>query len=231
MNPLFSKMLQWVDLSFLGQTTFSLLVTLVLCGAIGLEREHVHRPAGVRTHLLVGLSSCLVMLTSHFLLRKYDGQITIDITRLSAQILSGIGFLGAGTIIREGYSVKGLTTAASLWSVACIGIASGAGFYSGATILTIIILGALAYLKIRRKSPSIFFIKILLENVDETLVSVEKLLDEYHIFVHQIEITPFVKSSQRMVKIKISMPPELNGIRFILQQIETLEGVISTSIE
>lgn len=231
MHPVVSYLLKLVDWPFFGQTILALVVTLLLCGAIGLEREHVHRPAGVRTHLLVGLSSCLVMLTSQFLLRKFQGEITIDITRLSAQVLSGIGFLGAGTIIREGYSVKGLTTAASLWSVACIGIACGSGFYSGATILTIIILGALAYMKNRRKASTILYLKIILNNVDETLQPVEKLLEDYHIFVHQVEITSFVKDTQRMVKIKLSMPPELNSLGFVVQQIEAIDGVISTSVE
>ncbi|MBQ5677407.1 MAG: MgtC/SapB family protein, partial [Clostridia bacterium] len=87
-------------------------------GFIGYEREHSHRPAGFRTHILVSVGSALVMLTSVYIAK--DQGLTTDVTRMSAQVLSGIGFLGAGTILREGFSVKGLTTAASLWAVACI---------------------------------------------------------------------------------------------------------------
>ena len=109
-------------------------VTTILSGFIGFEREHSHRPAGFRTHILVAVGSSLVMLTSVYI---FDSQgMTGDVTRMSAQVLSGIGFLGAGTILREGFSVKGLTTAASLWAVACIGIAVGAGFYAGALVAT-----------------------------------------------------------------------------------------------
>ena len=231
MEVSFTNLMQWLDLPFLGYTATALFVTLLLCGAIGLEREHVHRPAGIRTHLLVGLSSCLVMLTSQFLFRKYQGIIAFDITRLSAQVLSGIGFLGAGTIIREGYSVKGLTTAASLWSVACIGIACGSGFYVGAVLLTIIILSALAYMKNRARSASKLFLHVTLENVDDTLSQIEKLLQEYRIFIHNIEIQPNEKQNERNVNIKLSLPPELNSIHFIAERITKIEGVMHANIQ
>ena len=117
----------------------------LLSGIIGYEREHSHRPAGFRTHILVSVGSALVMLTSVYI-AKDQGMVT-DVTRMSAQVISGIGFLGAGTILREGFSVKGLTTAASLWAVACIGIAVGAGFYAGAFVATVVIYLTLNSLK------------------------------------------------------------------------------------
>ena len=122
-------------------TEFHLIVRLLLAalfGAlIGIEREHAKRPAGLRTHVLVCVSACLVMLTAEFI-SKF-GYSPYDITRLGAQVISGIGFLGAGTIIRNGNTVKGLTTAASLWAVACVGLATGIGFYMGATLATVVI--------------------------------------------------------------------------------------------
>ena len=104
------------------------LVAILVSGAIGWERERAGRPAGFRTHILVGFSACLVMLSGSFLALG----TSVDPTRMAAQVVSGIGFLGAGTIIHEGPTIKGLTTAATLWTVGCIGIASGAGFYLGA---------------------------------------------------------------------------------------------------
>lgn len=98
------------------------------------------RPAGFRTHILVCIGSTLITLTGIFLFNQYNSITTIDPSRLSAQIISGIGFLGAGTIIKEGSSVKGLTTAAGLWAVAGIGIAIGSGFYVGSLVSTIFIL-------------------------------------------------------------------------------------------
>jgi putative Mg2+ transporter-C (MgtC) family protein len=115
-----------------------LFVAAVLGGAIGLERELRERQAGLRTHLVVSVGSALFTLVSAYGFHNFDGKV--DPTRIAAQIVSGIGFLGAGAIIRQGLSVRGLTTAASLWLVAAIGMAAGAGYWDGALIAT---LGAL----------------------------------------------------------------------------------------
>ncbi len=113
-----------------------LALACLLGGIIGFEREHVHRPAGFRTHILVCVGSALVMITSEYIYYNFSSHVNTDPARLGAQVISGIGFLGAGTIIKEGISVKGLTTAASLWAVSCVGIAVGIGFYGGAFIAT-----------------------------------------------------------------------------------------------
>jgi putative Mg2+ transporter-C (MgtC) family protein len=102
---------------------------IVLGGAIGFEREHSGHAAGLRTHLLVGLASTLFMLVStqftFFQRYEKDDLITVDTSRIAASVVSGIGFLGAGAILRTGLSIQGLTTAASLWLVAALGLASG----------------------------------------------------------------------------------------------------------
>jgi len=115
-----------------------IFVAAAFGGAIGLERELRERQAGLRTHLVVSVGSALFTLVSAYGFHNFDGKV--DPTRIAAQIVSGIGFLGAGAIIRQGLSVRGLTTAASLWLVAAIGMASGAGYWDGALIAT---LGAL----------------------------------------------------------------------------------------
>lgn len=110
----------------------------IVGGFIGLDRVKKRRPAGIKTHALVCLGSALVMVTSEFISIKYS--ISTDITRMPAQVISGIGFLGAGTIIVTGKNqIKGLTTAASLWFTACCGLAIGVGFYFG-TILSVVLL-------------------------------------------------------------------------------------------
>ena len=111
-----------------------LFVAAALGGAIGLERELRERQAGLRTHLVVSVGSALFTLVSAYGFAEFDGKV--DPTRIAAQIVSGIGFLGAGAIIRQGLSVRGLTTAASLWLVAAIGMAAGAGYWEGALIAT-----------------------------------------------------------------------------------------------
>ena len=136
-----------------------------LGGIIGLERERNKQPAGLRTHILVCIGATLVMLCNIFIYDKYKGVTNIDPARLGAQVISGIGFLGAGTIIKEGLSIRGLTTAASLWVVACLGIAIGVGFYTGAFITTgfilviLIFFSKFEYLLNIKTSKSILIIK------------------------------------------------------------------------
>jgi putative Mg2+ transporter-C (MgtC) family protein len=111
-----------------------LAVAAALGAAIGLEREWRERQAGLRTHLLVSVGSALFTLVSAYGFSNFGARV--DPTRIAAQIVTGIGFLGAGAIIRQGLSVRGLTTAATLWLVAAIGMAVGAGYWQGALIAT-----------------------------------------------------------------------------------------------
>lgn len=118
--------------------TIRLLLSILFGGIIGIERESVNRPAGFRTHILVCVGSTLTMLVSLYIFELYEGRTSVDPARIAAQVVSGIGFLGAGTILREGATVRGLTTAASLWTVAAIGLAIGSGFYFAAGITTVL---------------------------------------------------------------------------------------------
>ena len=124
-----------------GISLLSICVRLCLCvlcgGLIGLEREFKRRPAGFRTHILVCLGAAMTTLTGEYLL-LYT-QYETDIGRLGAQVVAGIGFLGAGTIITRRERVSGLTTAAGLWAAAIVGLAIGAGFYEGAVLTTILV--------------------------------------------------------------------------------------------
>ena len=129
-----------------------LALAAVLGGAVGIERELREREAGLRTHLLVSVGAALFTLVSaygfHDFLVSSGVLVRTDPTRIAAQIVTGVGFLGAGAIIRQGLSVRGLTTAATLWLVAAIGMACGAGYYSGAVITTagaLLTLGPLRY--------------------------------------------------------------------------------------
>lgn len=122
------------------QVFVRLTLSLVLCGLIGLERQLHRRTAGLRTHILVGLGSCLIMLTSLYIFDIYKKEVPLDPARIAAGVITGIGFLGAGAIIRDNEGIKGLTTAASLWVVAGIGLASGCGFYNAALFSTALVL-------------------------------------------------------------------------------------------
>ncbi len=121
-----------------------LSLAAALGGAVGFERELRDREAGFRTHLLVAVGSALFTIAGAYGFREFltgdENVIRADPTRIAAQIVTGIGFLGAGAIIRQGLSVRGLTTAATLWVVAAIGLTAGAGYYSAAVITTVLAL-------------------------------------------------------------------------------------------
>ncbi|WP_422484382.1 MgtC/SapB family protein [Gudongella sp. DL1XJH-153] len=118
-----------------------LLISAVLGGVIGIEREASNRPAGFRTHILVSVGSTLIMLVSMYAIPQ-----PADRARIAAQVVSGIGFLGAGTILRTGSTIRGLTTAASLWVCAGIGLAIGSGYYFGGVVTAMIVLISLVVL-------------------------------------------------------------------------------------
>jgi putative Mg2+ transporter-C (MgtC) family protein len=134
------------------ESLLRLALAAVLGGLIGVERELREREAGLRTHLLVALGSALFTIVGaygfHDFISSGGAVVQTDPTRIAAQIVTGIGFLGAGAIIRQGLSVRGLTTAATLWVVAAVGMAAGAGYYSAAVITTGVVLVALWPLRI-----------------------------------------------------------------------------------
>jgi putative Mg2+ transporter-C (MgtC) family protein len=130
------------DLAFQVDVAIRLIISAVLGGVIGLEREIHGHPAGMRTHLLVSLGSGLFTVLSIFGFPAAEGA-PLDPSRVAAQIVSGIGFLGAGAIIKDGFTVRGLTTAASLWATAAVGMAAGAALHVIAVVATVIIVFSL----------------------------------------------------------------------------------------
>jgi putative Mg2+ transporter-C (MgtC) family protein len=122
------------------QIIIRLIISAVLGGIIGFEREkHKQKMAGLRTHIIVCVGSALIMLVSIYMFEIYSAYRTVDPSRIAASVITGIGFLGAGTIIRSGGSVMGLTTAASIWTVSGIGLAVGCGFYMAGYVTTVIV--------------------------------------------------------------------------------------------
>jgi len=143
---------EWIDI------LTHLLVATLAGGIIGLERSYHGRPAGFRTHTLVCLASSLLMLVTMYQHRWFAGAaletVRIDPTRMAQGVMTGIGFLGAGVIVREGLSVRGLTTAASIWITAAIGILAGAGFYSAVLMGSVITIGILTvFRKVENRMP------------------------------------------------------------------------------
>ena len=165
---------------------FQIVVHLVLAigagGIIGLERSHHGRPAGFRTHSLVCLASALLMLVtvnySKLLAIAALEGVPIDPTRMAQGIMTGIGFLGAGVIIKEGTNVRGLTTAASIWITAAIGVLIGVGFYFAAGISMVLTLGVLSVFRwIERKMPIEFYAKLCVGFLREARLPEAELRD------------------------------------------------------
>ena len=124
-----------------------ILVAVFLSAAIGLEREMWRHEAGLRTHILVCVGSTLIMLTSLHVFDIYKAQAPLDPTRIAAGVITGIGFLGAGAIMRSPEGVRGLTTASSLWVVAALGLSIGCGFFKASIFVTFIVLVVLLFLR------------------------------------------------------------------------------------
>lgn len=182
-----TNLLGSIDINFIGSIIIKLVTILILASIIGLERESNNKPAGFRTHILVGMSAVLVVICGSYL----HDNTGADASRIPAQLLSGIGFLGAGTILRNGYSVKGLTTAASLLATTCIGMAIGAGLYTVgivSTILVFIVLECTSSIGDRFEHRSLVKIKINLNNPKKNLKDIKDILENYAFETNEIKI-------------------------------------------
>ena len=157
-----------------------LVAALAAGGIIGLERSYRGRAAGFRTHALVCVASCLLMLVtvfeSYWVASIAASRVVIDPTRMAQGIMTGIGFLGAGVIVKEGLTVRGLTTAASIWITAAIGILTGIGFYVAAGLGTVLTLGTLSVFRwIEGKMPSEFYANFLVRFPRSGVMAEEEL--------------------------------------------------------
>ncbi len=198
----------------LWELALRLGVAAGLTGVIGLERELRERAAGLRTHMLVGVGSALFTIVSayawsDFVFNRDQGTI-LDPTRIAAQIVTGIGFLGAGAIIRQGLSVRGLTTAAGLWVVAAIGMAAGAGYYSAALIGTGIVLVGLGPIRWLEGAPLIRDLRRegrVLEidlRPGESLGGVLDVLHDRTVRISRVEIAD--EDDRRHVRVELDLP-------------------------
>ena len=205
-----------------------LFIAAILSGLIGYEREVHGRLAGFRTHILVGVGSTLIMLTSMYIFDIYSDRATPDPGRIAAQVVSGIGFLGAGTIIRFKASVRGLTTAASLWTVAGLGLAVGAGLFIPATFTTILVLAALFFLnRVERGMIRRDWYKSL--EIDtkagaSQLQEIRSLLSEYDVEIKDFDVKRSSSSEDLIIKISVKLLTNEYDNE-IISKIRDLDGV------
>lgn len=198
-----------------------LLASLVVGGLIGLERSYHGRPAGFRTHSLVCLSTSLLMLVTVYETRWFSsiapGRISLDPTRMAQGIMTGIGFLGAGTIIKDGLSVRGLTTAASIWITAAIGILIGIGFYFPAAVATILTLGTLSVFRwIENQIPAQFYAQFVIRFArNEAMPELEmrRMLEDYGFTIANLNYRLDVESDSFEYQMVIRTNSEDNASR------------------
>lgn len=206
-----------------------LFVAVLLGGIIGFERAERGREAGLRTHIMVCLGACLVMLISEYVVNTLN--MNTDVTRLGAQVISGIGFLGVGCIINDGDKIKGLTTAAGLWVTACVGLATGIGNYIVATATTVIMI--LVMLLITPLSKKILASKSKVAisvkaSSGEAFGSVYAFLENKVINITSIEKNPTTGAVKFVAVLSPMKDVDLN---ILLQDLYNIDGVIEVMRE
>ncbi|WP_010277361.1 MgtC/SapB family protein [Paenibacillus senegalensis] len=218
--------------------TIRLVLALILGGFIGLEREKNNHPAGLRTHILVCVGSALLMLLSIYGFAEFANEfnVRIDPARLAAQVIPGIGFLGAGTIIRTGLSIKGLTTAASLWVAAAIGLAVGAGFYYAAFLATAFVLLSLWILNIVEKKyftdKRTYWLKLTTTQKEGTLTQISSYLETKGVLVRKMKMEDV--DPQHPEKLQLSIMIIVNKPKLLAvmtDDLKAISGVQKISLE
>jgi len=214
-----------------------ILIALVLSGIIGFEREVKRHFAGFRTHILVGVGACLMMLLSLFgfevFIETYDN-VRFDPARIPSYVISGIGFLGAGTIIVYGGTIRGLTTAASIWAVAGIGLVVGAGMYAAAVFTTLVILISLVFLNNfeslfihkKKRNTAVADIEII-GHPDLKVEDIATSFEKKEIIITNLKITKS-EDNQKRIFVKVEEISEEERIT-IFEEISAMDNVKTIS--
>ena len=209
------------------QIFFKLILIVFLAGIVGFERESWKKPAGFRTYVLVGISAVLVMICGDLLYKDCGA----DPTRIPAQLLSGIGFLGAGTILRDGFNVKGLTTAAGLLAVTCIGLIVGAGFYIPAIIATFVVYCVLSYSHILSSNLEHYYfidLKICSSMPKTILGDIRKIFNKEKMEIMKIKVIDDDVEEFIKVEVKYKENIDINGLIAKIMAIESVKEVVET---
>lgn len=208
-----------------------LLLAAFLGSLIGLERERLLWAAGIRTHMMVCVGACLIMIVSAFGFSDILGtdHVTLDPSRIAAQVVSGIGFLGAGAILLRGDIVRGLTTAASIWTVAGIGLAAGSGLYLAAISTTILILIILVVIKpikekLKEKAGNTHVLKVTAKHGQMSMNLMQQTIKERTQHIKQFTIEPSDIADYDHVTITLSMVTKLTA-QEIMEELRKLPCV------
>ena len=212
---------------------FRLTLSCVLGGIIGYERQSRRKSAGLRTNVLVCLGSCLIMVLSEALYFNVEGRTNADPARLAAQVVSGIGFLGAGAIMKEGLTVTGLTTAACIWAVSGVGLAVGAGYYSGALFTTGLIfatLGTLSRIDEWVMHEKNLYLTIRAKDMPGQLMHISSCLDDLQLKVRGVKVKADEEHSDNLcIDFEVYNHRALKSV-IVIDAIKRIDGVISVDV-
>jgi len=218
------------------QIILRLVVAAVLGSIVGIERERLNWVAGLRTHMLVCVGSALFMIVSFCGFADVLSQehVALDPSRIAAQVVSGIGFLGAGTIVLRSKVVRGLTTAASLWTVAAVGLAVGGGLYVAATTATVLIVVILAGLKplerrlflTRRQAPPLLI--LIIDRREASLFAIETVLEAAHLPLQRMLIQHGESPDEDRLQITVRRTGT-TSVLSVTEQLRRIPGVRAIS--
>lgn len=217
-----------------ADTAVRLILSILLGGLVGYERQASNKAAGLRTHVLVCMGSCLIMILSMNVYRTVEGLTNADPARLAAQVISGIGFLGAGTIMKEGPLVTGLTTAASIWVVSAIGLAVGFGYYVGAilaTVLAFATLTVLYHLEQHLKARSKVTFVVTMINDRSKIEELCQILRMMSADLNDIEVEETHGGQELRVTLNISMRGGKDQMALVRKTFYNMHGVHGLSIQ
>lgn len=215
-------------------TAVRLILSILLGGLVGYERQASNKAAGLRTHVLVCMGSCLIMILSMNVYRTVEGLTNADPARLAAQVISGIGFLGAGTIMKEGPLVTGLTTAASIWVVSAIGLAVGFGYYMGAILATLLAFATLTVLyhfELRLKARSKVTLVVTMVNDRSKIEELCQILRMMSAELNDIEVDETNHGQELRVTLNISMRGGKDQMALVRKTFYNMHGVHGLSIQ
>lgn len=205
-----------------------LALSCLLGGMIGLERESVNRPAGLRTYTLVCMGSALAMIVSLEMYYQFHATVTADPGRIAAQVVSGIGFIGAGTIIREGATIRGLTTAAGIWVVGCIGLAIGAGLYLPAIATSILVLFILIYfVRFEERITGMRDYRafsLVIEDTPGQVGRVGSTVGDLGVSIKNIHLSRTDDQGRMEVELLVALPPNLDPTT-VIKKLSSVDGV------
>lgn len=211
-----------------------LTLACVLGGIIGYERQARHKTAGIRTNLLVCLGSCLIMLLSLEIYARVEGKTNADPARLAAQVVSGIGFLGAGAIMKEGLTVIGLTTAACLWVVSGIGLAVGMGYYFGAicaTLLIFLTVGGLSRLEAMNPHDATFALTVVAVESPRKLTEIYRVLEDIPLRVITTKVNSALDQNGRLLYLDFELENKNDvPLAAVLESILRLDGIVRANV-